>query len=140
MWKLSDGTFRNNPPARVELDGLVRRFADLTLEERDAAGFNEAVPLEREPFTRYRTRWVKGGDLVYREEIVEAVVDETARATHAATAARAERDRLLAASDWTQLGDVPVDGPAWAAYRQALRDLPQQGEFPFSVTWPSAPA
>ena len=38
--------------------------------------------------------------------------------------ARIHRDRLLAASDWTQVADAPVDQPAWAAYRQALRDFP----------------
>ncbi|WP_216233936.1 phage tail assembly chaperone [Novosphingobium sp. NDB2Meth1] len=50
-----------------------------------------------------------------------------------------QRDRLLAASDWTQLGDTLVDQPelksAWAAYRQALRDLDMEGE-----DWPTAPA
>lgn len=53
---------------------------------------------------------------------------------------RAERDRLLTGSDWTQVADAPVDKAAWAAYRQALRDIPQQDGFPGSVTWPSAPA
>ena len=27
----------------------------------------------------------------------------------------------------------------WAAYRQALRDLPQQEGFPFVINWPEAP-
>jgi hypothetical protein len=27
----------------------------------------------------------------------------------------------------------------WAAYRQALRDLPAQSGFPFDITWPVAP-
>jgi hypothetical protein len=39
---------------------------------------------------------------------------------------RSNRDQLLAASDWTQLPDAPVDKAAWATYRQALRDLPNQ--------------
>lgn len=44
---------------------------------------------------------------------------------------RAERDRLLRDSDWTQLPDAPLtadERAQWAAYRQALRDLPQQAE------------
>ena len=49
---------------------------------------------------------------------------------------RSERDRLLAASDWTQVADAPVDQAAWATYRQALRDIPQQAGFPFNVVWP----
>jgi len=52
---------------------------------------------------------------------------------------RAERDRLLAASDWTQVLDAPVDQAAWAAYRQALRDVPQQEGFPHDVAWPVKP-
>jgi len=52
---------------------------------------------------------------------------------------RAERDRLLAACDWTQVLDAPVDQTAWAAYRQALRDVPQQEGFPTDVAWPVKP-
>lgn len=53
---------------------------------------------------------------------------------------RAKRNEVLAASDWTQLVDSPVDKEAWASYRQELRDLPQQGGFPYSVVWPTEPA
>ncbi len=37
---------------------------------------------------------------------------------------RAERNKLLTKSDWTQLVDSPVDKATWATYRQGLRDLP----------------
>ena len=37
---------------------------------------------------------------------------------------RAVRNTPLAASDWTQVEDAPVDKAAWAAYRQQLRDAP----------------
>lgn len=53
---------------------------------------------------------------------------------------REQRDALLVASDWTQLPDAPVDADAWASYRQALRDLPDQGGFPSSVNWPEEPS
>jgi hypothetical protein len=57
-----------------------------------------------------------------------------------AEAIRAERDALLAATDWTQLPDVPEDiREAYAAYRQALRDVPQQAGFPDAVLWPPKP-
>lgn len=52
---------------------------------------------------------------------------------------RAERDVLLVASDWTQVLDAPVDQTAWATYRQALRDIPQQPGFPTNVIWPDKP-
>lgn len=50
-------------------------------------------------------------------------------------AVRSKRDSLLAASDWTQLPDVPdAVKSEWATYRQALRDFPQQDEFPWYET------
>jgi hypothetical protein len=53
---------------------------------------------------------------------------------------RGLRDRLLAESDWTQLPDVPLPTrDAWSAYRQALRDLPEQPGFPLEVVWPVRP-
>lgn len=52
---------------------------------------------------------------------------------------RTQRDALLADSDWTQVSDAPVNHQAWAEYRQALRDLPQQAGFPTEITWPVKP-
>lgn len=51
---------------------------------------------------------------------------------------RAERDSKLAATDWMALSDVTMS-PEWAAYRQALRDVPDQVGFPENVTWPVKP-
>lgn len=52
---------------------------------------------------------------------------------------RAERGRRLVASDWTQLPDVPLaTKEAWAAYRQALRDVTEQID-PFNIVWPTTP-
>jgi len=53
--------------------------------------------------------------------------------------ARDQRDALLADSDWTQVPDAPVDQAAWATYRQALRDVPQQAGFPEDINWPTTP-
>lgn len=58
----------------------------------------------------------------------------------AATNIRADRDRLLLDSDWTQTKDAPGDTAAWATYRQALRDITAQEGFPFTVTWPTEPS
>lgn len=48
------------------------------------------------------------------------------------------RNNRLLASDWTQLPDAPVDRQAWADYRQALRDLPADPNWP-DVEWPNEP-
>lgn len=52
---------------------------------------------------------------------------------------RVERNIALAASDWTQVADAPVDKTLWAVYRQELRDISNQEGFPFNVTWPNPP-
>lgn len=59
-----------------------------------------------------------------------------------AAEARAQRARLMHESDWTALGDNALDANArvaWANYRKALRDVPQQPSFPLSISWPTAP-
>jgi hypothetical protein len=53
--------------------------------------------------------------------------------------ARKRRNKLLSASDWTQVADAPVDKAAWATYRQALRDISAQAGFPATVVWPTQP-
>ena len=56
--------------------------------------------------------------------------------------ARAQRDKLLADCDWTQVLDAPIDSAtreAYRAYRQALRDIPDQEGFPGTITWPELP-
>lgn len=60
-------------------------------------------------------------------------------AENASANVREHRDRLLKRSDWTQVADVPVDKEAWAQYRQALRDIPNQPSFPFDIAWPVEP-
>ena len=59
-----------------------------------------------------------------------------------ATRVRADRDKRLTDTDWTQLIDSPFSNDTngvWQAYRQALRDVPAQEGFPHDVIWPEAP-
>jgi hypothetical protein len=56
-----------------------------------------------------------------------------------AKAVRADRNKRLTDTDWTQLADAPVNSVAWSNYRQALRDVPSQDGFPFNVNWPAQP-
>lgn len=53
-----------------------------------------------------------------------------------------KRQRLLYASDWTQIPNGPLttaQQAAWATYRQQLRDIPEQSGYPFNVIWPTPP-
>lgn len=51
---------------------------------------------------------------------------------------RAQRNRLLAETDYLALSDLTLSSDM-AAYRQALRDVPSQAGFPTDVTWPVKP-
>lgn len=59
---------------------------------------------------------------------------------------RVERDILLKESDWTQLPDSPLSAEKkaeWAAYRQALRDLPLNSDTSLQykdIQFPTPPA
>jgi len=55
---------------------------------------------------------------------------------------RQERDKRLAACDWTQLPNVPLPSAKkyeWETYRQTLRDLPANTEDPVNPVWPVRP-
>ena len=82
--------------------------------------------------------WLSEGPAPTRDELEAAW--PAVRDALAWDAVRAERDRLLAASDWTQVADAPVDSAAWAVYRQALRDVPQDYATPDAVVWPTPPS
>ena len=56
---------------------------------------------------------------------------------------RAERDRLLAETDWMMLSDTGTVSTAWKNYRKALREIPssQDSVTKFKdITWPSKPS
>ena len=56
---------------------------------------------------------------------------------------RQKRNRLLLESDWTQFPDSPITDPVeqakWREYRQALRDITKQANYPNVVYWPDKP-
>jgi len=86
----------------------------------------------------------------YTKHVLGPIFTDTAEATAAeqeaaykaqkdaeqAKAVRADRNKRLADSDWTQVADAPVDKAAWATYRQALRDITNQNGFPWNIQWP----
>jgi len=76
----------------------------------------------------------------YVVEVVDKTEAEIAADNESLAAkVRAERDRKLAETDWTQVADSPVDSTVWSVYRQSLRDIPSQEGFPQEVTWPDQP-
>jgi hypothetical protein len=55
-----------------------------------------------------------------------------------ATSVRQQRDVLLNETDWHALSDSTLTTDM-AAYRQALRDVPNQAGFPDTIIWPNKP-
>jgi hypothetical protein len=89
--------------------------------------------------------WASNGSLKYidgawviddSEKYQEAVNENT---NLQSAQVRQKRNELLTRSDWTQVADAPVDKAAWAAYRQALRDISSQEGFPWTIEWPTQP-
>lgn len=81
------------------------------------------------------------GETTERDLTAEEIAERQAAAVADAWLnLRAERDRLLAASDWTVLSDSPTSTAAWKTYRQALRDLPANTTDPTAPDWPTPPA
>lgn len=73
-------------------------------------------------------------------EAAAIIAANTPRTT--AEQVREDRDSRIAACDWTQLADAPLTSAKkteWKTYRQALRDVPAQANFPDAVQWPVAP-
>jgi hypothetical protein len=80
--------------------------------------------------------------MTVQEQVDSGQMDKETGVTLLALQVRTERDALLAGSDWTQIPDAKITADkktAWATYREALRNVPQQGGFPWSVTWPTNP-
>ena len=57
---------------------------------------------------------------------------------------RSDRDKLLSESDWTHTSDTKLSTSKlaeWATYRQALRDITSDSNFPSGdITWPTKPS
>ncbi|WP_051319357.1 tail fiber assembly protein [Chitinimonas koreensis] len=96
----------------------------------------------------YLTLTYDGADLVnwtpeeLRERGVPATIIAAAILEKHLAALRAERDRRLAACDWTQIADADLTNEqraAWSTYRQALRDLPDTVADPAAPVWPDKP-
>jgi len=90
--------------------------------------------------------WVNTPNHIPSEEEIQAKIAEL-EAAEPLRLLRIQRNQLLQETDWTQNRDVTLANDAeWAAYRQALRDLPntatpeldEYGNLT-NVTWPEKP-
>jgi len=110
----------------LSIPDAMPQLLDMNLTEQTGAVKGEANP---------ETHMVVDGAFV---PLPVSILEAEARAK-AEVEVKQSRNAMLIASDWTQVPDAPVDKAAWAAYRQALRDIPDQSGFPFDVIWPTPP-
>jgi len=104
---------------------------------QDANGNWVEAYVERDMFADHTTEEGVAVTKAEQEQTYTARKNE-----EAATAVRAERDKLIASCDWMAIkafeGGTAVS-TEWATYRQALRDVSAQEGFPNDITWPEKP-
>lgn len=136
----------DNPYTNFTGSDLYENFqgteANLSGETLEAV-FTEDAPSYNNRTQRLVSKDVpvfKNGRWTIEIEVVDKTAEELQEQENSQAAnVRADRNARLAACDWTQLADAPVDSLGWANYRQALRDVPQQADFPWEVVWPKNP-
>jgi len=120
-------------------------WGQTTTEVLDSLGADVVFEGPQAQPERYQVAFRDGAEQVDGKWYTKySVADMDAEAIAAKDAEQAEsvrnsRTQMLKDSDWTQVADAPVDKAAWAAYRQALRDITSQDGFPWTIDWPEQP-
>jgi hypothetical protein len=126
-----NSSFPKNPgDALLAEFGVQRVFFSTPPAATDVQVLEEQTPVFDTEAQRWSQVW----------SVRDMSADEIAsRNENQAASIRSSRNDKLAASDWTQVIDAPVDQAAWAVYRQELRDVTVQDGFPWNVIWPTEP-
>jgi hypothetical protein len=123
--------------------------ADVVFEGPQATGgtvyqYSQASGVEQIDGKWY-TKYILGP--VFIDQVVDGVTttaaeQETAykatKDTEQAKSVRTTRDDKLSATDWRFRSDM-TPSQAWKDYCQALRDVPTQTGFPWTIVWPTQP-
>ena len=131
-------------PTRWDEDNYCR-VANLTPEQLEQFGVHQ-LKLVTPPYYDPATQTREHGpallvDGVWTQNYIVSQLDPEDAAKKAEAqwiVVRAERNKLIANTDWTQLPDAPLTNTQtaeWAFYRQGLRDITEQPD-PFNIVWP----
>ena len=90
--------------------------------------------LEGKWYTKYILGPVFTGDTAVADEAAYKAMKDVEQAK----AVRQTRNDKLAETDWRYRRDQTTT-PEWDAYCQALRDVPTQEGFPWTIVWPTQP-
>ena len=77
-------------------------------------------------------------DGVTTTAVEQEVAYKASKDAEQAKSVRASRDTKLSETDWRFRSDM-TPSQEWKDYCQALRDVPTQAGFPWTITWPDAP-
>jgi hypothetical protein len=122
--------------------------ADVVFEGPQATGgtvyqYSQASGVEQIDGKWY-TKYVLGP--VFTDGETTAAEQETtykaSKDAEQAKSVRQSRDEKLKECDWIVIKNLESNANipgAWEVYRQALRDIPAQSGFPWTITWPDAP-
>jgi hypothetical protein len=124
---------------------LTALGADVVFEGPQASGgtvyqYSQAAGVEQIDGKWY-TKYVLGPTFTDTEDTTAAEQEAAYKASKDAEQAksvRTSRDDKLTETDWRFRSDM-TPSQAWKDYCQALRDIPAQAGFPWTITWPDAP-
>ena len=128
---------------------LTALGADVVFEGPQATGgtvyqYSQAAGVEQIDGKWY-TKYILGP--VFLDQVVDGVTTTAAEQEAAykaskdaeqAKSVRTSRNDKLTETDWRFRSDM-TPSQAWKDYCQALRDVPAQAGFPWTITWPVAP-
>ena len=142
----------NNGPSWGETtpEVLEALGADVVFEGPQAAPttpyqFSMRQGVEQQADGKWYTKYVLGPIFTDTPEATAAEQEAAYKAqkdAEQAKAVRADRDKRLSDTDWLVIKNLELNQNipgTWEVYRQALRDVPQQAGFPWTVNWPVAP-
>ena len=133
---------RDNPNTsfpRNPSDELLAEWNVFPVVKQDPPTFDAATQdLNESNPTLSSNQWLQTWSVTAAssDEIAQRTTDKQAEV-------RAQRNQLIAETDWVVVmaKEVGTNIPAaMKTYRQALRDLPSAAGFPHTMTWPTKPS
>jgi len=132
-----------NHPEELIITGASSVAEAPVVEEIDS---NHAPEIEPQPEYNRFTQRIEMNQIEHpMQETVGWAIIELTEEERASTLEnfksyyRVQRDVLLSETDHWMMSDTPEPTQAQLDYRQALRDVPEQAEYPQNIIWPTKP-
>jgi hypothetical protein len=114
--------------------GAIELPTEPTIQNYYINSSGEVVEIPVQPSSEHTWNWTT--------KQWENLVTEEMRKAKAAQQVLVERKKLLDSTDWIVIKAMDTGTPiptAWQTYRQELRDVTNQTDYPYQVTWPTKP-